>query len=86
MPPSLRHRIVTNVVLIESVRARGLTAMMNGRMSHSRRFLPTVRAILLALLWATPAASQTAQPTLTPGMSDTIAAMAHYRRALDEYN
>jgi hypothetical protein len=60
--------------------------MMNGRMSCSRRALPAVRAVFLAVLWVSPVASQTDQPTLTPETSDKAAAMAHYRRALDEYN
>jgi hypothetical protein len=58
--------------------------MVIARICSWRRFLlAATLTILLAAPWISPAASQTAQPDLAP--SDT-AAMAQYRRALEDYN
>jgi hypothetical protein len=84
MPPSLRHRIGYQERSTETSTSDGDSNIVTARISSWRRYL---RAALLtgslAALWIFPAASQTAQPDLAP--SDT-AAMAQYRRALEDYN
>jgi hypothetical protein len=60
--------------------------MATGGMLCSRRYLfAAAIGVLLAVAFVWPVAAQTGQPTLAPA-PDLAAAMAQYRRALDECN